>query len=92
MYGSIRFPSSGGNNPVAAKLPSGEPGVVGSSPVVITSPLTVLTIRVLIQKISILFNSTHVLPDMPKIYHPCTGVTGDGVTPPGDLCQDVPHW
>ena len=38
---SILFPSSGGNSlPVVAKLSSGEPGVVGTSLVVSTSPLT----------------------------------------------------
>ena len=39
VCGSILFPSSGGNS-LVAKLSSGEPGVVGSSPVVSTSPLT----------------------------------------------------
>ena len=39
VCGSILFPSSGGNS-LVAKLSSGEPGVVGSSPGVSTSPLT----------------------------------------------------
>ena len=39
MYGSILFPSSGGNS-LVAKLSSGEPGVPGSSLMVSTSPLT----------------------------------------------------
>ena len=39
VSGSILFPSSGGNS-LVAKLSSGEPGVVGSSPGVSTSPST----------------------------------------------------
>ena len=39
VCGSILFPSSGGNS-LVAKLSSGKPGVVGSSPRVSTSPLT----------------------------------------------------
>ena len=39
VCGSILFPSSGGNS-LVGKLSSGEPGVVGSSPGVSTSPLT----------------------------------------------------
>ena len=44
VCGSILFPSSGGNS-LVAKLSSGEPGVVGSSPGVSTSPLTLYIIE-----------------------------------------------